>query len=192
MSSSTETLTAAAAAATETTGTVQVKVPLVSLLLAAVLGAVVVLAGAGGALYYLARAGKLPNTGGAAAARPAPVKAEPASVHLVAMEPLVVNLADPGGKTYLRLVVTLRVEDASAGSSAKAKPDKGKESKEGEDNAAAIRDTVLAVLGTQTADALLAADGKVRLKSELKAALAAHVGDMKVREIYFTEFLVQR
>ena len=57
---------------------------------------------------------------------------------------------------------------------------------------AEVRDTVLAVLGRQTADGLLAADGKGRLKVELKAALAEHNRDLKVMDVFFTDFLVQR
>jgi len=57
---------------------------------------------------------------------------------------------------------------------------------------AAIRDTVLTVLGLQTADDLLAPDGKERLKLELKKSLAEHNGNLKIAELFFTDFLVQR
>ena len=54
-----------------------------------------------------------------------------------------------------------------------------------------IRDTVLAVLGQQTSGALLEPDGKERLKQELQAALALHNPELKVRNLYFSDFLVQ-
>jgi flagellar FliL protein len=57
---------------------------------------------------------------------------------------------------------------------------------------AAVRDTVLMVLGRQTADGLLAVDGKEHLKSELKAALSERNTDLKVKDVFFTDFLVQR
>jgi flagellar FliL protein len=54
-----------------------------------------------------------------------------------------------------------------------------------------IRDTVLAVLGEQTSSGLLAPGGKERLKEELQAALASHNAELKVRGLYFSDFLVQ-
>jgi flagellar FliL protein len=48
------------------------------------------------------------------------------------------------------------------------------------------------VLGRQTADGLLAADGKEHLKTELKSALVEHNADLKVKDVFFTDFLVQR
>lgn len=195
MSSSTETSEAAVAPNIEAPGASQIpahpSVPMVSLLLVALLAAVFVLAGAGGGFYYLARAGKLP--GSTTPTAPKPVIVAPAATHLVVMEPLVVNLADPGGRVYLRLVATLRVEDLPEAKAVKAKPEeKSKDGKGEDDDVAAVRDTMLTVLGTQTSESLLEPDGKERLKSELKAALASHVDGMKVKEVYFTEFLVQR
>jgi len=61
-----------------------------------------------------------------------------------------------------------------------------------DDAVAAVRDTVLTVLGRQTAEELSTAVGKEHLKTELKAALAEHNSDLKVKDIFFTDFLVQR
>ena len=74
----------------------------------------------------------------------------------------------------------------------KTKDEKSKDDKVADDAGAAVRDTVLTVLGRQTADSLLATDGKEHLKSELKAALAEHNRDLKVTDVFFTDFLVQR
>ena len=71
-----------------------VKLPIGSLLIAVVLGIVVATMGVGGIVYYLARSGRLPMQGAAAA------KVEPVAVsvtHAMALEPLLVNLADGGG-----------------------------------------------------------------------------------------------
>ena len=72
-----------------------------------------------------------------------------------------------------------------------AKPKEGKGGKDA-DTAAAVRDTALTVLGRQTSDGLLSVDGKERLKAELKAAMAEHNAELKVTDLFFTEFLVQR
>jgi flagellar basal body-associated protein FliL len=47
-------------------------------------------------------------------------------------------------------------------------------------------------LTTCKADELLTADGKSQLKRNVLAAVQKHVPELGVREIYFTEFLVQR
>jgi flagellar basal body-associated protein FliL len=54
-----------------------------------------------------------------------------------------------------------------------------------------IRDTVLAVLGQQTSQALLAPEGRERLKQALLAALAAQHPELRVHGLYFSELLVQ-
>jgi flagellar protein FliL len=103
-----------------------------------------------------------------------------------------VNLADAGGSSYLRVALTLRVADVIDKKGAKATGEKGKDVRGAEDAVAAVRDTGLTVLGRQTADGLLAADGKEHLKTELKVALAQHNADLKVKDVFFTDFLVQR
>ena len=71
------------------------------------IGAVIASIGFGGGFYYLLRSGRLSIKGRVAKA--APVAA--ANTHLVALDPLLVNLADAGGSAYLRLSMTLQVED---------------------------------------------------------------------------------
>ena len=114
------------------------------------------------------------------------------TTHAMVLEPLLVNLADAGGSSYLRVALTLRVADVADKKGAKASDEKSKNDKGAEDAVAAVRDTVLTVLGRQTADGLLATDGKEHLKTELKAALAEHNADLKVKDVFFTDFLVQR
>jgi flagellar FliL protein len=157
-----------------------VKLPIVSLLIAVVVGVVLASFVVGGSLYYLMRTGRLPIQGNAVARTDPGL---PASTHVMVLEPLLVNLADEGGSAYLRVALTLRVAD-------KAKDETDKQSKGS--NEAAVRDTALLVLGRQTADDLLAPDGKERLKAELRAAIANHNADLKVTDMFFTEFLVQR
>jgi flagellar FliL protein len=159
--------------------------PLVPLLIAVVAGGVIVGLGVAGAVYYLARAGKLPGHS-AAVAKAEPVA--PVTTHAIVLEPLLVNLADAGGGSYLRVALTLRVADATE-KGAKAKEEKGREDDEA---VAAVRDTTLMVLGRQTADSLLSVDGKEELKTDLRAELAKRNRDLKVTDIFFTDFLVQR
>ncbi len=161
------------------------------MLLAVITGVAIAAIGIGCAVYYLARTGRLPVQAAAARKTEAVV---PVTTHAMVLEPLLVNLADAGGSSYLRVALTLRVADASDKTGAQTKGGgKSKDDKTASDeSAAAVRDTVLTVLGRQTADGLLAADGKEHLKYALKTALAEHNADLKVLDIYFTDFLVQR
>ncbi len=65
-------------------------------------------------------------------------------------------------------------------------------SKTASSDIAALRDTILDVVGQKSSNDLLSPDGKEHLKNGLKNALAKRNPDIKVREIYFTEFLVQK
>lgn len=153
-------------------------------LIVMLIGAAIASLGFGGVLYYLSRSGRLSIRRSAVVKPGPPVQT---AVHLLALDPLLVNLADEGANTYLRVSLTLQVADAPLKKGSGAKDDKG-----GDNAIAAVRDTALTVLGGQTADGLLAPDGKERLKVELKKALAEHNADLKVTKVFFTEFLVQR
>jgi flagellar FliL protein len=99
------------------------------------------------------------------------------------LEPFVVNLADPEDNRFLRASIDLGLQTEL--------PNK----ENGGDSAlpmSRVRDCILAVLSTWHSDALLAPDGKQKLKDELLRALAARVPELGVKEIYFTDFLVQR
>jgi flagellar protein FliL len=161
-----------------------VRLPVIPLVVAVVLGIVIAVATVGGVVYYMLRSGKFPvQVAPAAIARPT------VKTHAVALEPLLVNLADSSGNAYLRAAITLQVADPI---------EHPKENKESETKApskgsdAAVRDTALAVLGHQSSDALLAPDGKERLKAALKVAIAERNPEIKVTDVFFTEFLVQR
>ena len=100
------------------------------------------------------------------------------------LESFVVNLADPEDNRFLRVGIDLGLENPVA-----SKEGKGGE---GEVPTARIRDCILAVLATWHSDSLLAPEGKQKLKDELVHALRERVPELGVREVYFTDFLVQR
>jgi flagellar FliL protein len=103
------------------------------------------------------------------------------AVHL---EGFTVNLADREENHFLRVTMDLAVDHLPSGAE-KDKPG-------ARFPMAHIRDTILSVLTECQADALLTADGKNQLKKKLVEALNRAVPDVGVRDIYFTEFLVQR
>jgi flagellar protein FliL len=138
-----------------------------------------------GIVYYLVQTGRLSTKAVAPQKSPDLVVA----THALALEPLLVNLADPGGGSYLRIAVTLRLSNAEVPNQ---KNEKHKEDQSNEELIAAARDTILTVLGTQTSETLLAATGKERLKSALKTSLSQHNPELKVLDVFFTDFIVQR
>ena len=167
----------------ETASAAKVKLPLVMLLLVVIVGAGIGVAAAAGGLFFLVKSGKL-SLGAAAGASVDKPSGETAG-HPLVLEPILVNLADEGGHAYLRLGLTLDVE----GEAAKAEGDS--KAKAPSEQELAVRDTVLAVLGQQTSAWLLGPDGKEHLKIELKEALAKHNAQLKIKDVFFTDFLVQ-
>lgn len=162
---------------------------MMSMMLAAVAAGVIAVAGCGGVVLWLAKSGRLGLPSGVPKVEAATI-AEPAKTHLVALDPLLVNLADEGGHGYLRVGLSLRVEDKPPVKGAKAEePAKGKPVNEFE---ADERDAALSVMGRETATELLAPEGKESLKLALHKALTQRVPEVKVTEVLFTEFLVQR
>lgn len=110
-------------------------------------------------------------------------KAEPTVKAVLHLEPFVVNLADPESDRFLRVGIDLGLDRELA------------EHDRAGQNAlpiARIRDTILMILTTCSADTLTAPAGKVKLKDELTQALREQVPMLRVQEVYFTEFLVQR
>jgi flagellar FliL protein len=164
-----------------------VKIPLTPLFVAVVVGVLFATAGVGGVLYYVLRSGKVPIRVSTA---PSAAAAVPVKTHMMPLEPLLVNLADPSGSAFLRAGITLEIADPTAEKSKETKNGEAKPQSKGDD--AALRDTALAVLGGQTSDQLLAAGGKDLLKTKLKSAFEERNPQVKIADLFFTEFLVQR
>ncbi|HEY8998553.1 MAG TPA: flagellar basal body-associated FliL family protein [Edaphobacter sp.] len=165
---------------------VPAKVPVGPLMMAVVLGVIVSVAAVGGAGYFLIHSGKLRLQ----TMPPATLAQSVQKTHSVLLEPLVVNLADASGAAYLRVSMALSVADTRGSAAKDEKKAEGAAEEKGTD--AAVRDTALEVLSKETSASLLAADGKERTKKALKDALAERVPEMKIVDLYFTEFLVQR
>ncbi len=98
----------------------------------------------------------------------------PTAIHK--MEPFLVNLADPGQLRYLK--VTLHVET----------PQKGEEY---EKRLPQLRDSVLSILSSKNFKDILTSEGKNALREEIKEKMNQLLVEMKVRNIYFTEFVIQ-
>ncbi len=146
----------------------------------------------GGAMYWLVKSGRLPVAGAPIIVQAA--KAEESKTRLIALEPLLVNLTDQGGAGYLRVVMVIRVDDPPPPKDAKPKEEKPAEKGKvvvNEDDTM-LRDAALTVVGRETSVALLSPEGKEHLKDELRKEFAVRVPTVKVLDVMFTEFLVQR
>jgi len=166
-------------------------VPLVLVMLSTVL---IVLGAVGGGIYWLSKSGRLPIAGVVAPVAPVAAKSEPLKTRVVVLEPLLVNLADQGGGGYLRVVLALELEDPPPAKDAKPKEEKPPEKGKVVVNEVEVkmRDISLTVLGRETSEGLLAPEGKELLKKQLSQAISEHLPEVKVVNVMFTEFLVQR
>jgi len=140
-------------------------------------------------LYGLVRSGHLLQQSKPAVAEPAHTTI---TTNDISLEPLLVNLVGNDHAAYLRIAVTLRVADPVHPERGENKQVKKESSGVVKTHDAALQDTILAVLGQQRAEVLLAPDGKRLLKEELKTALEQQNPDIKITDIFFTDFLVQR
>lgn len=103
-----------------------------------------------------------------------------ATVHL---ETFVLNVGDPQDRSFLRIGVDLGVQQPLQPSAAE------------QGNAALVpvaRDTIISVLASAVAGEVCTPAGKAKLKGDLLKALQDRLPDAGIREIYFTEFLIQR
>lgn len=165
-----------------------VKIPLVPLIVAMTIVVFMSILLLGGVAWYLLHSGRLTIPGSAQVKTK--VMTPTIAAHNLVLEPIVANLADTNGSAYLKIALTLRIADTPLDK--EQSEEKEKSSKEISDTEAAVRDTVLTVVGRQTADGLLSPDGKGLFKTKLKDALAERSPELKVLDLYFTDFLVQR
>lgn len=156
----------------------------------------VVLIGGGGGGYMLWRshqAKSQPGHGSRAAAAAAAASAQPAAPDPTVdlpLDPFVVNLADPSGHGFARIGLTLRVA-APAAAAAKGEKKEGAAA-DADSPRDMVRDTIITVLNQEQASDLLAPGGKEHLKQAICAAVAKRDPQVKIVDIYFTEFLIQQ
>lgn len=127
--------------------------------------------GGGGAYWYFV-------------ARPAAAgvtPAEPEPTGIAALEPFVVNLADPGGSRFLRVSLALVVKDERAAAEL------------GEDPIvkSRIRSSLIELLTQQRSDVLVTPDGKAALKAAIKNQVSHAAHAVEVSDVLFSEFVVQ-
>lgn len=97
---------------------------------------------------------------------------------LYTMDPIIVNLADLEVSKYLKIRIEIECNDI-------------KITEEIDKRVPQIRDIIITLLSSKTFNEIYDREGKKRLKNEILQNINQLLGEKKVREIFFTEFVIQ-
>ncbi|MGD9249484.1 MAG: flagellar basal body-associated FliL family protein [Desulfobacteraceae bacterium] len=100
------------------------------------------------------------------------------------LDTLIVNLADQGGKRYLRVTMELELKPNE-------QIDNSEVVEEIEQRLPQLRDTILMVLPTKQYADISTTPGKIALRDEIIAKLNPFLKKGQIDKLYFTEFVVQ-
>ena len=134
-----------------------------------VIALVVVALGVGGGVYAMRRPASSTTT------------EVSTSRGLVPFDPFVVNLADPGGSRFIRVTLSLVVNDEKVATKISDTPVSLKEA----------RSAILELLSEQNSAGLVTPEGKQALKKAIIERVSKIFSDARVTDVYFAEFVVQ-
>jgi len=97
---------------------------------------------------------------------------------IVSLETFIVNLADKGGKRYLRLTMDLELGNPELESEIQKRMPQ-------------VRDSILMILPSKRFADISSVEGKIALRDEILAGLNSFLLQGEVNKIYFKEFVVQ-
>lgn len=138
---------------------------------------VVVAALAGGGYYYKSQAAHAEEEKPAHETK----GVSPKERGLVSFDPFVANLADEGGKRFVRVTVQLVVADVKQSAEMTETPVLMMQA----------RAIILELLGMQKADALVTPEGKVALRQAIAERVAEALHEIEVVDVLFSDFVVQ-
>jgi flagellar protein FliL len=98
--------------------------------------------------------------------------------HIYVMDPFIVNLADTDQNRYLKIRINLESKKSEA-------------SEEFSKKLPLIKDTILTILSLKKSEELFSSSGKEQLKAEMLRSVNPYLLDLKIKAIYFTEFVIQ-
>lgn len=112
-----------------------------------------------------------------------PVAVDPANLpesvgEIVTLDPFVVNLADPKGNRYLKMKISLELDTKEAADRVQKVTPK-------------LRDIVIMMLTSLSFEEVMTPEGKLRIRDELLERFSRVTRPDKVKNIYFSEFVVQ-
>jgi flagellar FliL protein len=97
---------------------------------------------------------------------------------MMPLEPFMVNLARTKGSRILKVTVTLELNNPAV-------------QPEVEDNRQKIMDSILVLLSSKTFEDVYSIQGKFKLKDEITTRVNRFLAMGHVKEVYFSEFLIQ-
>jgi flagellar FliL protein len=95
---------------------------------------------------------------------------------LVALDPFVLNLAEQG--RFLKVTIHFELADASSQPLV-------------ENNIPQIKDAIIILLSSKSIESIAGPEGKLQLKDELLLRANQTIGKDAIRNLYFTEFVMQ-
>jgi len=98
--------------------------------------------------------------------------------HIYSMDPFIVNLADADQNRYLKIRINLESK----------KPEPNEEFTK---KLPLIKDTILTILSQKRSDELFHSSGKEKLKAEMMRSVNPNLSELKIKAVYFTEFVIQ-
>ena len=97
---------------------------------------------------------------------------------ICALDTFIANLADAGGRRYLRVTMDLELKDTAVGEEMKKRLPQ-------------IRNAVLMLLPTKRLEDIQSVEGKIALRGEIITRLNGLFKEESITNIYFKEFVVQ-
>jgi flagellar protein FliL len=137
---------------------------------------VIVLLGGGGAGFYFGKVRAAAPTATAETGKKEGESEENVK-HVIELAPFIVNLADKNESRYLRMTISLGVDEA--------------EEKVDPLYTTKIRNAILATVTNKTSEEILTTEGKAKLREEVLAAAKGAAKKPEVLAIYITDFIVQ-
>jgi flagellar FliL protein len=137
---------------------------------------VLLLAGVPAGAYWWQRAKAANSSGGATAEA-----AKPDHSGVLPLDPFTVNLADKDSPRFLRITMSLVIEDGEA----------IEEQRKNAVKQARLRSELLELLTQQTADHLTSTEGKTELKHAIAQRASTTLQPLKVTDVLFADFVVQ-
>ncbi|MCC6544148.1 MAG: flagellar basal body-associated FliL family protein [Nitrospirae bacterium] len=97
---------------------------------------------------------------------------------IVTLDPFIINLADPSESIYLKVAINLEVDSEIV-------------VEEIQKRMPQIRDTILMLLTSKTAEDVRSTGGKLKLQEDMVVRINHYLQTGKVKAVYFTEFVMQ-
>ncbi|HSW38341.1 MAG TPA: flagellar basal body-associated FliL family protein [Acidobacteriota bacterium] len=128
-----------------------------------------------GAFRYLSVSGSGEKTASSEAEESGPSKVQT----VITLDPFLVNLADPYDARFVKTTFHLGLAELQE------KP------KTNPVTMSAIRDAIISILSSKTADRILTAEGKESLREEIRSRVNQIEPSLKVVEVYIVDFVIQ-